>query len=108
MSLSSSRARRCPPIEVSTRRTRAKLYAVEPVQTLLVHADAFPLQQDAETPVPEPAAFGREAAQALAHFCVALFRLPTNCLRIDLDQPTGSPLREATFDHQAERGFPAC
>lgn len=64
---------------------RQGLLAVEPEELLLVHADAFTLQQDAEPPVAEAALLRRQPSQPLAHVRVTRLGHATHRLRIDLD-----------------------
>ena len=92
------------PLAASSSSHRQAFLPIEPEQPLLVHAHAFSFQQDAQAPVAEPAALSRQAAQALAHLHVALFRLATHRLRIDLNQPAGALLGEAALRHQAKHG----
>jgi len=86
---------------------RQAFLAVEPQELLLVHADAFTLEQDAQPPLAEAATLRRQAPQSLAHVRIVRMDHAARRLGIGLDQPAGASLREAALRHQAKRSLPA-
>jgi len=101
------RARPGGPLTSAPAAHRQTLLAVEPEELLLVHADAFTLEQNARPPMAETASLSRQRPQPLARFAVARIRRAAHRFGIDLDQPAGPLLEQAALRHQTKHGRPA-